>query len=105
MRAELFSHLQEAGIVRDDISASTLAYLISVTGYGLIAGDEVVPAEKKVGFEEVIGAWGLLLERALTPAQPRNRKAARALLISMAEKMQTALRNLDKPGTEENTAR
>ena len=105
MRAELFSHLQEAGIVRNDISASTLAYLITVTGYGLIAGDEVVPAEKKVGFEEVIGAWGLLLERALTPTQPRNRKAARALLISMAEKMQTALRNLDKPGTEENTAR
>jgi len=91
--------------VRDDIPASTLAYLISVTGYGLIAGDEVVPAEKKVGFEEVIGAWGLLLERALTPPQPRNRKAARALLISMAEKMQIALRNLDKPGTEENSAR
>ena len=105
MRAELFTQLQEAGIVRDDISASTLAYLISVTGYGLIAGDEVVPAEKKVGFEEVIRAWGLLLERALTPAQPRNRKAARALLISMAEKMQIALRNLDKPGTEENSAR
>jgi AcrR family transcriptional regulator len=43
MRAELFSLLQEAGVVRDDIPAATLAYIVSVTGYGLIAGDEVVP--------------------------------------------------------------
>jgi AcrR family transcriptional regulator len=104
MRAELFSQLQEAGVVRDDISAPTLAYLVSVTGYGLIAGDEVVPAENKVPFEESIRAWGLLLDRALAPTRARNRKAARALLMAMAERMQTALRNLEKPGTDENSA-
>jgi hypothetical protein len=36
---------------------------VSVTGYGLIAGNEVVPDESKVPFEEAIQAWGLLLDR------------------------------------------
>jgi len=100
MRAEFFSQLQQAGAMRDDIPAPILAYLVSVTGYGLIAGHEVVPDENKVPFEEAIRAWGLLLERALAMPRARNRKAARALLISMVERMQAALRDLDKPGTE-----
>lgn len=104
MRTELFAQLQKTGALRDDIPASTLAYLVSVTGYGLIAGAEVVPDENKVPFTEALSAWGLLLDRALAPGRTRNRKAARALLISMVEKTQAALRNLDKPGTKENGA-
>ncbi|MBV9997527.1 MAG: TetR/AcrR family transcriptional regulator [Verrucomicrobia bacterium] len=104
MRTELFAQLQEAGALRDDVPASTLAYLVSVTGYGLIAGAEVVPEENKVPFAEALSAWGLLLDRALTPARARNQKAARALLISMVQKVQTALRTSDKPGTKENGA-
>jgi TetR/AcrR family acrAB operon transcriptional repressor len=109
MRAELFGLLQQAGAVRDDIPAATLAYLVSVTGYGLIAGDEVVPKENKVPFEDTIRAWGLLLERALAPPRKptsvRSRKAVKALLISMVERMKTALINLDRPVTEGNAAR
>ena len=104
MRAELFSQLQKAGAVRNDIAAPTLAYLVSVTGYGLIAGNEVVPDENKVPFAEALRAWGLLLDRALAPDNARNRKAARALLISMVEKMQAALRNLDQRPREKGGA-
>ena len=110
-RSELFSQLQEAGTMRDDIPAPVLAYLVSVTGYGLIAGNEVVPDENKVPFEEAIQAWGLLLDSALAPPRAQNRSVARTLLISMVERMQDALRNLDKtsadsekPSTEKNGA-
>jgi AcrR family transcriptional regulator len=110
-RSEFFSQLQETGTMRDDIPAPVLAYLVSVTGYGLIAGNEVVPDENKVPFEEAIQAWGLLLERGAAPPRARNRRAARALLISMVERMQAALRNLDKasadldkPSREKNRA-
>jgi AcrR family transcriptional regulator len=110
-RSELFSQLQEAGTMRDDIPAPVLAYLVSVTGYGLIAGNEVVPDENKVPFEEAIQAWGLLLDSALAPPRAQKRSAARTLLISMVERMQDALRNLDKtsadsekPSTEKNGA-
>jgi hypothetical protein len=96
-RSEFFGQLQHAGAIRDDIPANVLAYVVSVTGYGLIAGDEVVPEESKVPFGEAIRAWGLLLEHAVAPAQPSNPEAARAPLIAMVEKMQTALRGLDRP--------
>jgi AcrR family transcriptional regulator len=103
-RSEFFSQLQQVGSMRDDIPAPVLAYLVSVTGYGLIAGDEVVPDENKVPFGEAIKAWGLLLERAVAPPRARNRKAARALLVSMVEKMHAALRDLDKPAAEKSRA-
>lgn len=99
-RSELFSQLQEAGTMRDDIPAPVLAYLVSVTGYGLIAGDEVVPDDNKVPFEEAIQAWGLLLDKALAPARAQNRSAARSLLISTVERMQAALRYLDNPSAD-----
>jgi hypothetical protein len=99
-RSELFSELQKVGAVGDDIPARTLAYVVSVTGYGLIAGTEVVPEESQVPFEEALQAWGMLLERAVSPPRARNSKAARSLLISMVEKMQSALSGLDKPGAE-----
>jgi AcrR family transcriptional regulator len=99
-RSELFSQLQETGTMRDDIPARVLAYVVSVTGYGLIAGDEVVPEENRVPFEEAIQAWGLLLERGVAPPRAGNRKAARSLLVSMVEKMQAGLRDLDKPSAD-----
>lgn len=95
-RSELFSELQKVGTVRDDISAQVLAYVVSVTGYGLIAGGEVVPEESQVPFEEALQAWGMLLERGVSPPRARSSKAARELLLSMVEKMQTALGELDK---------
>ena len=99
-RSELFSELQKVGTVRDDISAQVLAYVVSLTGYGLIAGGEVVPEDSQVPFEEALQAWGMLLERGVSPPRARSSKAARALLISMVEKMQAALGEMDKPGAE-----
>jgi len=104
-RSELFSQLQEIGAMRDDIPPGVLAYLVSVTGYGLVAGDEVVPAENKVPFDEALRAWGLLLHSALAPHNPGNREAARALLISMVERMQSSLRNLDKTSADPDKPR
>jgi AcrR family transcriptional regulator len=99
-RSELFSQLQKIGTVRDDMSAQALAYVVSLTGYGLIAGGEFVPEESQVSFEEALQVWGMLLERGVSPPRARSSNAARALLVSMVEKMQAALGQLDKPGAE-----
>ena len=104
MRADFFRQLQEAGVVRNDIAAPVIAYLVSALGYGFITADDVIPEQNQVPFEEALHAWGLLLDSALAPARARDRKAARALLVSMVEKMQAALRGLDKPDKEKNQA-
>src|SRR5260370_29024667 len=55
-RSEVFSELQKIGTVRDDISAQVLAYVVSLTGYGLIPGGEVVPEDSRVPFEDALRA-------------------------------------------------
>jgi TetR/AcrR family acrAB operon transcriptional repressor len=99
MRAELFTRLQQAGAVRDDITAPVLAYLLSVIGFGMVAGAEVIPEAHRVPFEDALGALGLLLDRGLSPSQGANKKAARDCLIVMVEKMRATLHDrLPGPG-------
>ena len=104
IRGELFSQLQKTGAMREDIPAAVLAYLLSSIGYGLIASDEVIPEEHKVPFDEALLGLGLLLDRGLAPARTKGRKAARAIVITMVEKMQGALRELDATGAEKQPA-
>lgn len=91
-RAELFEQLQRAGAMREDVSAATIAYLVSAIGYGMVASDEVVPAASKVPLEEALRGLGLLLDRGLSPTRMKNRREARALIIAMVKKMQEALK-------------
>jgi AcrR family transcriptional regulator len=99
-RSELFSELQKVGTVRDDISPQVLAYVVSLTGYGLIAGGEIIPEDSQVPFEDALQAWGMLLERGVSPPRARSSKAARGPLIAMVKKMQAALAEIDKPTVE-----
>jgi AcrR family transcriptional regulator len=105
MRTELFSRLQEAGAMRDDIPAPVLAYLMSAIGYGLTAGSEVIPDQHQVPFKEAIRALALLLDRGLTPPGARQRKAAREILISVVEKAQAAMRAGPSESGEQRGAR
>jgi AcrR family transcriptional regulator len=100
VRSEFFAQLQKIGAMRDDIPSAVLAYLMSVIGYGMIAGAEIIPREHRVPFEDAIRALGLLLDRGLSPTRARNKKAARALLASMIDKVQAAL-NADADGSGE----
>jgi len=91
MRTELFGQMQQVGAMREDIAAPVIAYLVSVIGYGLVAGAEMIPEAHRVPFEDALRALGLLLDRGLSPPRAAHKKAARALLIAMVEKLRTAL--------------
>ena len=91
MSTELFQRLQEEGAMRTDIPAGVLAYLMSVIGYGLVAGDEIIPKEDKVPIEDSLMALGLLLDRGLAPEKARKKDAGRAYLVAMVKKMRDAL--------------
>ncbi|MFZ7126163.1 MAG: TetR/AcrR family transcriptional regulator [Desulfobacterales bacterium] len=95
MRSELFGRLQQVGAIRDDLPAPVIAYLLSVIGYGMVAGAEVIPEAHRVSFEAAIGALGLLLDHGLSPPGTSDRRAARDFMMKMVEQMQTTLR--DRP--------
>lgn len=91
IRTEFFDQLQRAGAMRGDIPAHVLAYLMSSIGYGILAGDEVIPREQRVPFEEAISALGLLLDRGLAPTRPGGKRAAPAILRAMFARIHEAL--------------
>lgn len=87
----LFLHLQKLGALRSDLSPKVLAYLISAMSFGLIAGDEAIPEESRVNFEEAVDGFGQLLNRALSPEVVQNRTAARAAIIEATRNLQKEL--------------
>ncbi len=90
-RKEVFTQLQQAGAVRDDIPPAELAYLLSIIMYGMIAGTEVIPEEHRVPFDKALAALGLLLDRGLGPAHGSANEAARPLLAAIVKKMRIAM--------------
>lgn len=91
MSAELFRGLQQEGAMRDDIPAPVLAYLMSVIGYGLASGDEVIPESDRIPIEDSIAALGQLLDRGLAPDKARRKDAGRDYLVAVVKKMHHAL--------------
>jgi len=54
--------LQAAGLVRDDLSAETLAYLMSVIAYGFVGIETIIPAAEAPSLEETAEAIAALAE-------------------------------------------
>lgn len=65
VRTELFDQMQRAGAMRDDIEPAVMAHLMSALMFGIIAGDEVIPASRRAPFDSVIEALARLLDRGL----------------------------------------
>jgi TetR/AcrR family acrAB operon transcriptional repressor len=97
VRTEFFKQMQAAGAMRDDIPAEVLAHLMSAIGYGVIAGDDVIPPRDRAPFDELLGALALLLDRGLAPPRAKNRKASREIIIAVTEQARAALRG-EAPG-------
>ena len=94
MREELFGMLQRSGLVRDDISHKTLAYLWTLMGYGLVAGDDIISEENRVSFDDALSAFALLLDRGLSPLSlsPRG-DDAKEFFVRLMEKIRVSLWN------------
>ncbi len=92
MGEELFRELQKHGAMRDDIPAPVIARMLSMIGYGLVAGDEVLPEARRLPFDETVRALGLLLDRGLAPKRAQDRRAAKPLLLAAAGRIQEAMR-------------
>lgn len=76
--------MQEAGAMRDDIEPRVIAHIMDMLAYGLVAVDDIVPAEQAPPMEEVIEGIAELMDRALTPAAERDNEAGKAIIRQIA---------------------
>lgn len=87
-RLEFVRHLQAAGVIRADLDAETLAYVLTLIRYGYLTVHEIVPPEQAPPPVEVGRVLGMLLDRALEPEGGSDREAGRQALKAMFEALQ-----------------
>jgi len=72
--------LQEAGVVRRDLSPQMVVYLLSVVRYGFIRVDEILSQEAIPSLDDISVALPDFIARALDPPQGVNKEAGKRII-------------------------
>lgn len=72
--------LQEAGVVRRDLSPQMVVYLLSVVRYGFIRVDEILAQDAIPSLDDISAALPDFIDRALAPPEGVNREAGKRII-------------------------
>jgi AcrR family transcriptional regulator len=91
-RDEMVKHLQAANVIRADLDASVISYIMGLIRYGFLTVHEVIPPEDTPPLDEVGRTLGLLLERALEPDGGGDKEAGKQVLMQTLEGLRELVR-------------
>lgn len=78
---EAVRQFQQAGLIRPDIDAEAVSYLLNAIRYGLLAMDEYTPGGQAPSIKQLGAALAQMLDRGLAPREGEgDQTAARATL-------------------------
>lgn len=72
--------MQEAGAVRQDISAKVIAHIMDMLAYGLVGMEGIVPQADIPSFDGLIEGIAAIMDSALTPPDSGNVEAGRDVI-------------------------
>jgi hypothetical protein len=72
--------MQEAGAVRQDISAKVIAHIMNMLAYGLVGMGGIVPQADIPSFDGLIEGIAAIMDSALTPPDGGNVEAGRDVI-------------------------
>ncbi len=96
VRDEMVKQLQAAGVIRPDLDADVVSYVLALIRYGFLMIHEVVPPDKAPPLDEVGRTLGLLLERGLAPEGGSNKEAGRQVLHQIVEQLRAYIHSTRK---------
>lgn len=65
-RFAFVKRMQDAGAIRRDIDAETIAHIMNILGYGLIAMSDIMPREHIPPITDIVEGIALIMDSALT---------------------------------------
>jgi len=98
-RTEMVRQLQAANVIRDDLDADMISYVLALIRYGFLTVHEVVTPDQAPPLAAVGRTVGLLLERALAPEGGADRAAGKLVLentLAMLRQMVRQMRESPK---------
>lgn len=96
-RLEMVQQLQAARVIRDDLDANVVTYILTMIRYGFLTVSEVVPPEEAPPLDEVGRALGLMLETALAPPAGADLEAGKRVLTAVLERMKLLVQRPPAP--------
>lgn len=83
IRHELVVQLQAANVIRPDLDANVISYVLALIKSGFFMVSDFIPTTDAPPLDEVGKALGQLLERGLAPEGGGDKKAGKAVLESI----------------------
>ncbi|MCA0457711.1 MAG: TetR/AcrR family transcriptional regulator [Chloroflexi bacterium] len=80
IRHELVTQLQAANVIRKDVDANIVAYVLAIIKSGFIMIGDFIPNEDAPPLDEVGKTIGQILERGLAPEGGSDKQAAKAVM-------------------------
>lgn len=77
--------MQEAGLLRDDLSPQLTTYLMSIISYGLMSIETIIPAEEAPPLEEVAETLSGVVERGFGTGRGDSVAGKRALALLLGD--------------------
>ncbi len=84
---EFVRHFQEAGLLRSDLPADTVAYILIALRVGLLYAGEFIPADQAPTLERIGDTLAEMLEKALAPEhiEAADRERGHAALLGLTQ--------------------
>lgn len=98
-RDDMVKQLQAAHVIRDDVDAGVISYILALIRYGFLTVHEVVAAEQTPPLDVVGKTLGMLLERALAPDDGPDKAAGKQVLENILHALREMVRQLQEKKT------
>jgi AcrR family transcriptional regulator len=79
-RTEMVRQLQSAGVIRADLDADVISYVMALNRYGFLTIHQIIPGDQAPPLEDVGKLLALLFEQGLAPPGGPNREAGKRVL-------------------------
>ncbi len=93
-RDDLVKQLQAAHVIRADLDADVISYILALIRYGFLTVHEVVAADQTPPLDVVGKTLGLLLERALAPDGGPDKAAGKQVLENTLHALREMVRQM-----------
>ena len=94
--------MQEAGAIRQDISAKVIAHIMDILAYGLVGMDEIIDPDQIPPIEEIIEGIAELMDTALTPAGGGNTEIGKTIIQQLFDAGQQQYQDLQENRTNQD---
>ena len=99
IRYEMVAQLQAANVIRQDLDAVEVSYILALIRYGFLTIGQVIPEDQRPPIDRVGQTLGEILERGLAPPDGGDREKGKAALENILQRLRVLIQQYKEQGT------